>query len=127
MSNEHPEFNTDYAKEYLESKYQSVTKADFDLIVLNTAAILKKCKAGPLAEYYNDVVDMIKIVESAAQDTRVLSEASLRYIAFALKYIYDDIDVIPDFVPEIGLEDDAMILKTCLEIVEKDLKAFRDC
>jgi uncharacterized membrane protein YkvA (DUF1232 family) len=42
------------------------------------------------------------------------SEASRKEAAFALRYAAKEIDIIPDFVPEIGYADDSLIVRTVL-------------
>lgn len=42
------------------------------------------------------------------------SEASRKETAFALRYTAKQKDIIPDFVPEIGYADDALIVRTVL-------------
>lgn len=42
------------------------------------------------------------------------SEASRNEAAFALRYAAKEIDIIPDFVPEIGYADDSLIVRTVL-------------
>ena len=42
------------------------------------------------------------------------SDASRKETAFALRYAAQEIDIIPDFVPEIGYADDSLIARTVL-------------
>ena len=51
------------------------------------------------------------------------SDASRRETAFALRYTAKEIDIIPDFISEIGYADDSLIVRTVLRR-HKDL--FRD-
>ena len=42
-----------------------------------------------------------------------------------LLYVLNPIDIIPDFIPFIGRIDDALVLKFCLKLIEKDLSKYK--
>lgn len=46
-------------------------------------------------------------------------------LAAALLYIVSPIDLMPDFIPGIGLIDDAAVLALLLHSIAQDLAAFR--
>jgi uncharacterized membrane protein YkvA (DUF1232 family) len=52
------------------------------------------------------------------------SEACRKETAFALRYAAQEIDIIPDFVPEIGYADDSLIVRT---VLSRHQDIFRDC
>ena len=51
------------------------------------------------------------------------SDASRKETAFALRYAAQEIDIIPDFVPEIGYADDSLIART---VLSRHQDIFRD-
>ena len=51
------------------------------------------------------------------------SEASRKEAAFALRYAANQIDIIPDFVPEIGYADDSLVVRT---VLSRHQDVFRD-
>jgi uncharacterized membrane protein YkvA (DUF1232 family) len=51
------------------------------------------------------------------------SDASRMETAFALRYAAQEIDIIPDFVPEIGYADDSLIVRT---VLSRHQDIFRD-
>jgi uncharacterized membrane protein YkvA (DUF1232 family) len=51
------------------------------------------------------------------------SDASRKETAFALRYAATEIDIIPDFVPEIGYADDSLIVRT---VLSRHQDVFRD-
>jgi uncharacterized membrane protein YkvA (DUF1232 family) len=58
-----------------------------------------------LADFFEDAADGVFLTGS---------DASRKETAFALRYAVQEIDIIPDFVPEIGYADDSLIVRTVL-------------
>lgn len=56
---------------------------------------------------------------------RGLSMRTIVSLAAALLYIVSPIDLMPDFIPGIGLIDDAAVLALLLHSIAQDLAAFR--
>jgi len=56
---------------------------------------------------------------------RGLSMRTIVSLAAALLYIVSPIDLLPDFIPGIGLIDDAAVLALLLHSLAQDLAAFR--
>jgi len=47
-------------------------------------------------------------------------------VVFALLYVLNPIDLIPDIIPVLGLTDDAAVLALCLAITEKDIHKYQN-
>lgn len=56
---------------------------------------------------------------------RGLSMRTLASLVAALIYVLSPVDVVPDFIPGIGLIDDAAVLAFLLHSMAQDLAAFR--
>ena len=54
-----------------------------------------------------------------------LSIRTLASIAAALLYLLSPVDLVPDFIPGIGLLDDVAVLGLVLHALSQDLAAFR--
>ena len=54
-----------------------------------------------------------------------LSLRTLASIAAALIYVLSPVDLVPDFIPGIGLIDDVAVLALLLHALAQDLAAFR--
>ncbi|MBP7509462.1 MAG: DUF1232 domain-containing protein [Prolixibacteraceae bacterium] len=65
-----------------------------------------------IKDYWNDVYQDIPWWVIAA-------------VVFALLYVLNPIDLIPDFIPILGLTDDAAVLALCLAMTEKDIQKYR--
>ena len=57
---------------------------------------------------------------------RAFSNSSLLLVVFALVYFITPTDVIPDFIPALGLTDDASVLYLIYRKLSKDIDAFLD-
>ncbi len=47
-------------------------------------------------------------------------------IVFALLYVLNPIDLIPDIIPVFGLTDDAAVLALCLSMTEQDIHKYQN-
>ena len=47
-------------------------------------------------------------------------------VVFALLYLLNPIDLIPDIIPVLGLTDDAAVLALCLAMTEKDIHKYQN-
>lgn len=54
-----------------------------------------------------------------------LSVRTLASLAAAVLYLLSPIDLVPDFIPGIGLLDDVVVLTLLLQSLAQDLAAFR--
>jgi uncharacterized membrane protein YkvA (DUF1232 family) len=67
-----------------------------------------------LADFFEDTADGVFPTGS---------DATRKETAFALRYAAKEIDIIPDFVPEIGYADDSLIVRT---VLSRHQDSFRD-
>jgi uncharacterized membrane protein YkvA (DUF1232 family) len=56
---------------------------------------------------------------------RGLSVRTLSFLAAALIYVLSPVDLLPDFIPGLGMIDDAAVLAFLLHSMTQDLAAFR--
>lgn len=87
----------------------------------------KVIKSGPLQRFIKDVALLISMVKDYwAGVYRRLPWWVIAAIVFALLYILSPIDLIPDFIPFIGLLDDALVMGLCLALIEQDLLKYQE-
>jgi uncharacterized membrane protein YkvA (DUF1232 family) len=70
------------------------------------------------------IIPLIKDILSGRY--RKIPYGSLLIILFAIIYIINPFDMLPDFILGIGQIDDALILIVCLYLIEKDLSRYRE-
>ena len=80
-----------------------------------------------LKRFINDVGLLISMIKDFLSGTyRKMPFWVIGSVVFALLYVLSPIDLIPDFIPVIGLVDDAAVLGLCLTLVEKDIQTYQN-
>ena len=87
----------------------------------------KVVKSGPLQRFLKDVALLISMVKDYWTGAyREVSWWVIAAVVFALLYVLSPIDLIPDFIPVIGLLDDALVIALCLALIEQDLLRYQE-
>ena len=107
------------------SKYaKNVKEDDVSGILDKEEEILRKVR-GPLEKFANYIKLFFSIIKDYANGTyREIPWTTIAAIIGTLVYIFSPIDLIPDFIPVIGLMDDAAVLAVCLTGIGSDLKKY---
>lgn len=80
-----------------------------------------------LHRFYEDVVLLFAMVGDYWNGVyRIIPWWAVAAVVFALLYVLNPFDLIPDILPVIGLTDDAAVLALCLAMTEKDILKYRD-
>ncbi len=106
----------------LETADESVAKE-----ALNKAdEILKKIsKSADLKGFYDDVNIFFKMIKDYFDGKCDLPVRTVVAIGVALIYVLSPIDVIPDFIPIVGLLDDAFVLTLCIKFIKDDIEEYK--
>jgi uncharacterized membrane protein YkvA (DUF1232 family) len=95
-------------------------RADLPLLNLHFGAIMVP-KFPHLKQQLKMLTDFLKDIDNGVFPTG--SDGSRKETAFALRYAAEEIDIIPDAVPEIGYADDSLIVRT---VLSRHQEVFRD-
>lgn len=116
------------AEEELKEKSGKVTEEDLEKVLNRQKDIEDKFKTGgPLGRYIEDVKLLFSIIKDYVNGNyREIPWYSIAAIVAALLYVLSPIDLIPDFLPVIGLIDDALVVAACLSMVESDLHTYKE-
>ena len=119
--------NESRANEQLKKRAEKVSEADVESVISKQQEIQDKFKTGgPLGRYIEDVKLLFAVLKDYwKKEYREIPWGSIAAIVAALLYVFSPIDFIPDFIPGIGLVDDALIVAACLSLVESDLQAYK--
>lgn len=112
---------------YVEEGARTVTDTDLDTVVEEADAIEERFRDhGPLRRLLDDgqlLLDLIRDVRRGRY--RNVPVWTLSAAAFALLYVLNPFDVIPDALPVVGVLDDAAVVSACLALLEQDLYDYR--
>lgn len=117
----------DDAKKRLEKDAEKVKPSDVDKVIRKQREIEDKFSSGgPLGRYIEDVKLLFAVIKDYwSGEYREIPWGSIAAIVAALLYVLSPIDLIPDFIPVIGLVDDALVVAVCLSFVEQDLHEYK--
>ena len=114
-------------EEYVQEGARKITDQDVEKVVNKADEIKKKVHAGgPLGRFIEDGQLLLSVVKDYwAGRYRQIPYGSLTAIVFTLVYVFNPLDLIPDFLPILGQVDDALVVGACLLMVEQDLHNYK--
>ena len=122
-----PLFTDADIQEYVRRASERVTVEDLATVVKKARAISGAFSANsPLGKMKVDAELMLSLcVDYWKGRYRKMPFWSLAPVIVALSYVIKPVDIIPDFIPGIGQQDDLMIAKECLRLCGDDLAHYR--
>jgi len=114
-------------EEFVKEGAEKVTPKDIEIVAEKSEEINKRFSSkGPLKRFIEDG----KVLSALIKDWRAGKYRQALYgtiaaAAFALLYVLNPFDIVPDVLPFIGAVDDAAVLGACLMLVERDLRQYR--
>ena len=114
-------------EEFVKQGAEKITEKDVEKVVNKSEEIKEKfVSRGPLKRFIEDGRLLIALVK----DYRAKRYSQVPYgiiaaAAFALLYVFNPFDLVPDVLPFVGAVDDATVIGACLLMMEKDLSKFR--
>lgn len=116
------------AEKELKKGAKNVTEDDLKKVLDKRNEIEEKFKGnGPLGRFVADLKLLYSIIQDYIKgEYREIPYWSIAAIVAALLYVLSPVDLIPDFIPVIGYVDDALVVATCLTMVEQDLHNYKE-
>lgn len=113
--------------DFIKKGAASVNDEDVKKVMDEAEAIKEKViKSSILKRFLNDVKLLISMVRDYWSGRyRDVTWWVIAAIVFTLLYVLSPIDLIPDFIPGIGLLDDALVIAICLILIERDLLKYQ--
>lgn len=114
-------------EEFVEEGAEEVTQKDIEKVVEKSEDIKKKFSArGPLKRFIVDARLLTTLVKDwRAGKYRQVLYGTIAAVVFALLYVFNPFDLVPDVLPFIGVVDDAAVIGACLVLIERDLNKYR--
>ncbi len=107
-------------------KHGNFSSEDTDTVLNNTADILNKSSDGPLAKFFDDIKTMCEMVKAwARKEYKGIPVKTIGMVILTLGYVFFPQDIIPDYIPGIGLLDDSTMVSLCIAAVRSDIEDFR--
>ena len=127
MTDQHFDDDNKYRKKFNSFKKKTASDKDFNKVFENEENILFKAGKGKLLELLEDVKLLLEMVKAYFRgEYKQIPIGSISTIVFTLLYVFFPLDLIPDFIPGIGLADDAAVVILCLNFIKKDIEKFKE-
>jgi len=115
-------------EEFVKAGAEKVTDKDIEKVVDHSEEIKKQFSSrGPLKRFIEDGKMLIALLQDYRSGVyRSALYGTIAAAAFALIYVFNPFDIVPDVLPIIGEIDDAAVVAACLMLIERDLHKYRD-
>ena len=115
-------------EEFVREGAEKVTDKDIENVAEHADDIRKQFSArGPLKRFIEDGRIMTALIRDWRSGTyRRAMRWTIAAAAFALIYVINPFDIVPDVLPFVGAVDDASVIAACLFLIERDLFKYRD-
>lgn len=115
-------------EEFVKEGAEKVTDRDIEKVVSRADEIDQQFSArGPLKRFISDGKMLIALLKDyRSGNYRNALYGTIAAAAFALIYVFNPFDLVPDVLPFIGAVDDASVIAACLMLLERDLFKYRD-
>lgn len=107
-------------------KNGNCTAQDTETVMNHMDDILEKSEGGALAKFADDIQTMCQMAKAwACGEYKGVPVKTIGMIILTLLYVFSPIDIIPDFIPGLGLVDDAGMVALCIAAARSDINDFR--
>jgi uncharacterized membrane protein YkvA (DUF1232 family) len=115
-------------EEFVKEGAEKVTTRDIEKVVSRADEIDQQFSArGPLKRFIADGKMLIALLKDyRLGNYRNALYGTIAAAAFALIYVFNPFDIVPDVLPVIGAVDDASVIAACLMLIERDLFKYRE-
>ena len=115
-------------EEFVKAGAEKITEKDIEQVVEKSEEIEEKFKArGPLKRFIEDYRVLKELIRDYRGGRyRQALYGTIAAAVFALLYVFNPLDLLPDVLPVIGVLDDASVITACLMLIERDLGKYRN-
>ncbi len=111
-------------KDFIERKRNKINEKDIDNALKNENKI--KSKFNSIGKFEQQISLLFSMLKDYKNKTYTdVPWLSIAAITFALLYLLNPLDLIPDFIPIIGYIDDASVIGLTLKMIAEDLQTYK--
>ena len=114
-------------EEYVEDGAFSMKEEDIKRAAENSEKFKEKVRGSKKLEgFFDDVFLLTALVKDYWKGRyKAIPYKAIAVITFTILYVMNIVDLLPDFIPGLGLLDDASVIAFCLKIVGGELDVYR--
>lgn len=114
-------------EDFIKKGAAAVNSEDVQKVLNKANEITQKVVKSPsLQRFLKDVALLISMVKDFWSGAyREIPWWVIAAVVFTLLYVLSPIDLLPDFIPGIGLLDDALVISLCIAMIEQDLLRYQ--
>lgn len=118
---------TTASEQYVKAGAEKVTNQDIEKVVQHADEIRQQFNTrGPLKRFVDDSKMLVSLLKDYRKGNyRTALYGTIAAVAFALIYVFNPFDIVPDVLPFVGAIDDASVIAACLMLIERDLIKYR--
>lgn len=114
-------------EDYLKTEISKVDDGDLDMVMKNKDAIDKKLRGSGMKKY----AELGKLMFGMLKDYRKgeytdIPWFSIGAIGLILLYVFNPMDILPDFLPGVGYVDDFALFTVAVRFLQTDLHSYLD-
>lgn len=112
---------------FVEKGIESVSNTDFETVFDKKDQLFAKINHPNWKKYKQKIILMFQFLKDVKQKN--YPETPWRTLAamiFAVLYIINPLDLIPDFIPFVGYLDDITVFGFVLKLINKDLESYEE-
>lgn len=119
----HPGINEEFFKKHAEK----VTEEHIETVAKKSDEIYERFnRPGPLGRFISSGELMLSMVRDYIDGSyREIPNWIICAVVFALLYILNPLDLIPDVFPVVGQLDDAIVIGACLVLIDQQLQEYK--
>ena len=114
-------------KYFRDFENQSYSEENEKIVIDNEEKIMNKMKDSNLSDFIGQVKTFFRMIKAySKKEYKEVPVSTIVSIIMTLLYIFSPIDLIPDFLPVVGLLDDAAVLGACVASFGSAIKKFEE-